>query len=175
MSSNAFVDRGWIRMKSGAFRPSPRPRGGDWLLGDLRLWAEDGVGLVVSMLTALEVQELGLGSESKHCQRLNIEFKQFPILDRDVPTDREAFLNFASDVSERIGAGCTAVFHCRAGLGRAPLLGCAVLIREGFAIDEAWRLLEQCRRQKVPDTLEQRAWLLQPTLSFEEALRSLAD
>lgn len=143
----------------GRFRPIARPRGGDWLEVDLRRFQEQGVNIVVSLLTHPEVQELSLHDEQDLCEGLGLKFYSFPITDRGLPKDREAFLNLAADLKRAIESGAQAVFHCRAGLGRAPLLGCAVLSHSGLEPSDCWALLESCRGQKVPDTEEQKHWL----------------
>jgi len=41
----------------------PRPRAGDWLDDEIAGWKADGIDIVVSLLEANEVYELGLSQE----------------------------------------------------------------------------------------------------------------
>jgi len=43
----------------------PRPRGGDWLDGEIQSLAKAGVNVVVSLLTADEIAELELQDEER--------------------------------------------------------------------------------------------------------------
>lgn len=51
-----------------------RPRGGDWLEVDVQLLSREGIGVLVSMLTANEAAELGLSEEQQYCDRAGIRY-----------------------------------------------------------------------------------------------------
>ena len=53
------------------------------------------------------------------------------------------------------------MIHCRAGIGRSSLLAAAVLRVEGRTADEAWQRITEARGLPVPDTDEQRDFLVQ--------------
>ena len=63
----------------------PRPRGGDWLDGEVQSLAKAGVNVLVSLLTADEVAELELQDEERLCGDCGLRFISFPIPDRSVP------------------------------------------------------------------------------------------
>jgi protein-tyrosine phosphatase len=97
----------------------PRPRGNDWLPDDLRMLRQAGVGVIVSALTAPEVEELGLVAEAQECAQNGLLFISFPIEDRSVP---EHPLEFAALVDQLVeySRNCkSVVIHCRAGIGRS--------------------------------------------------------
>lgn len=144
----------------GSFAIGPRPRGGSWLLSDLAALRRLGFGLVVSLLTDPEAEELFLTREAQSCDQLGLQYLSYPIPDRTVPADRGAFGRFADQVFERIShCGGQAYCHCQAGLGRAPLLGCALLVRAGMTTGDSWALLSEKRGHRVPETREQREWV----------------
>lgn len=164
-----------VSLGKGQFKVSPRPRGGEWLEVEIGRYRQAGVTLIASLLTPAEEFELELTDEGKVCQQQGIEFRRFPIRDRQVPADRQAFLEFAASLSNHLKEGGKALLHCRAGIGRAALLGCALLTLEGLDAETAWALIEEARGQEVPDTVEQRAWVAGRTsagrpMSLESAL-----
>lgn len=165
------MQNSFIAVGSGGFRIHPKPRGGEWLESDLQTFRADGIQILVSLLTASETEELRLAQESQLCAEVGLEFMSFPIPDRQVPAFRESFQEFVESLASRLTAGQYAVFHCRAGLGRAPLLGCAVLVHTGTPPIQAWELIAQWRGQDVPDTEEQRNWISDGGgMTFEDAL-----
>ncbi len=159
-----------IALGGGDFQVAARPRGEPWLRTDLQHLHDQGIRLVASLLTEAENRELALQREAELAREVGLEFLSFPILDRSVPPDRTRFEQFASDLFLRINSGISAHIHCRAGLGRAPLLGCAILVQSGLTREQAWELLAA---QKVPDTDEQRAWVRNKGMSLDDALRAL--
>ena len=136
---------------------------------------EEGFTLVVSLLTPAENVELRLQTEAAQCIAQGLEFRSYPIPDRTTPINRRGFDLFASEILGHIREGGKGFFHCRAGLGRAPLLGCVLLVKTGIPAEQAWKLLEESRGQPVPDTKEQRRWVQSsgPGLSLDEALGHL--
>lgn len=167
----------YIKVGRGDFVVSPRPRGGDWLETDLQSLKRQGFTMVASLLTKAESEELALSEEARLCQVNGLLFKGFPIVDRSVPANRQAFDGFAFDVLKHLSEGGRGFFHCRAGLGRAPLLGCSVLVKQGWSPSKAWEHLEEVRGQPVPDTAEQKTWIEGETeaLSLDDALSKLMD
>ena len=72
----------------------PRPRGGDWLEDEIRSLRLQGADVLVSWLTADEVEELNLANEEALCRTLGLQFLSFPIPDRSVPDSTPAALEF---------------------------------------------------------------------------------
>ncbi|MFJ1758585.1 tyrosine protein phosphatase [Kitasatospora sp. NPDC088134] len=145
-------------------RPGPgrlstmaRPRGGDWLAGELAGLAAAGVTDLVSALTPAENAELGLTSEAELARAAGLRFVALPIPDRTTPEPAEV-LPAVRELTERLRAGGHVVTHCRAGIGRSSLLAAAVLVLTGTDADTAWGLIARARGLAVPDTPEQRAW-----------------
>jgi len=133
-----------------------RPRGGDWLLDDLTALRRAGVEVLVSLLEPAEARELGLAEEADLCARVGIEFVSLPVPDYGLP---DSALRFAAKLRPLAFDGRFIAAHCRAGIGRSPLLiGCLLVLR-GVEPEEAWRRLAEARGRPVPDTEAQRAWL----------------
>jgi protein-tyrosine phosphatase len=150
----------WIG-DAGAFRLAicARPRGEDWLQDELGRLQNSGVQILVSMLTHDEMEELGLLREQEECQRHGIEYLNFPIEDRGVPTDRRKFTRLVDHLVIQLKAGKAVAVHCRAGIGRSSLLACSVLVRSGSTCPQAWLSIQKARGCPVPDTNEQRAFV----------------
>jgi protein-tyrosine phosphatase len=136
-----------------------RPRGGDWLVDEIRSWREQGIDMVVTLLTQAEIDELGLAEESATCGAAGIEFMSIPVPDRGAPESAEAVGEIVSRLSDQIANGKTVGVHCRAGIGRSAMLVASVLIAAGCSPDEAFERVRIARGSPVPDTPEQRAWV----------------
>ena len=115
----------------GRLAVSPRPRGGDWLEDEMKAWRMLGIDVVVSLLTPEESSELALENEAECCRTAELEFRNFPIEDRSVPTSRDAFSALASELAAVLIEGKTVIIHCRQGIGRSGLLAILVLNQAG--------------------------------------------
>ncbi len=139
---------------------SERPRGGDWLSDEVRAWKAAGVDVVVSLLAPEEVRELDLREEEAVCRGHGIEFRSFPIPDRDLPASTAAAIELAAVAAGAVRDGKSVVVHCRQGIGRSAIIVAAVLVQLGWDPEDALRAIEAARGRRVPDTDEQRAWIL---------------
>jgi protein-tyrosine phosphatase len=138
-----------------------RPRGGDWLCDELSALSREGIDILVSMLTEEEINELGLNRESEECEAAAIKFVNVPILDRSVPLDRDDFLRSVDELAEMVRAGRFLGVHCRASIGRSSVLAVSVLVRIGWDAGKAFHAVESARGCSIPDTPEQRQWVIQ--------------
>jgi protein-tyrosine phosphatase len=137
----------------------PRPRGEDWLSDEVFGWHREGLSLVVSLLEAHEVRELGLREEENLCRLAGIEFVSFPISDRGVPSSISNVIPLVEQVFCQLKRGAAVGIHCRAGIGRSALLAACVLGRLGIPEAEAFPLIARARGVPVPDTEVQVEWL----------------
>jgi protein-tyrosine phosphatase len=137
----------------------PRPRGEDWLSDEVSGWHQEGLSLVVSLLEAHEVRELGLREEEDLCRLAGIEFVSFPIPDRGVPSTIADVIPLVEQIVCRLNHGAAVGIHCRAGIGRSALLAACVLVRLGMPETEAFPLIGRARGVPVPDTEAQVKWL----------------
>ena len=148
----------------------PRPRGGDWLEDEIQSWRQAGVDIVLSLLEASEIAELGLSDEGKLCGLNGIEYCTFPIPDRDVPASRESSVELAMRMAELLADGKNLAVHCRQGIGRAALVAIAILIGSGIDRRTAVSRASAARGRPVPEMLEQHQWLANfAELLLEEA------
>jgi protein-tyrosine phosphatase len=150
----------WIEGPTpGRLAIMPRPRGGDWLEDEVRNWRAAGVDVVVSLLTSREVTELDLAQEEALCKAQGIELVAFPIVDRSVPSSKEAVLKLATELAMRLAEGKNIAIHCRQGIGRAPLVAICVLILAGLDPQSASQRVSTARGCPVPETVEQERWI----------------
>jgi len=138
---------------------SARPRGGDWLEDEVRGWRNQGVDVVVSLLTDKENEELDLQRESSVVEINGIRFYSFPIEDRGVPARSAELEHLAMQLVSEIAQGKNVAVHCRQGVGRSSLVSAAVLISKGEDVEEALKSIGRARGLEVPETIEQRKWL----------------
>ena len=123
-----------------------------------------GVDLVVSLLEREEVSELGLQREAELCRECGIEFISFPIPDRGVPEIQQAS-DIARSIADGIASGRSIAVHCRARIGRSSIIAACAMICLGIEAREALVLIKAARGVIVPDTEEQRDWVM----AFERA------
>jgi protein-tyrosine phosphatase len=69
-------------------------------------------------------------------------------------------------VLDHLADGGKAFLHCEHGVGRGPLMTCAVLIAQGYTAPRALRLVRQARWQALPNDRQ-----LSALLDFERAWR----
>ncbi len=150
-----------VERLSGAFLAvMPRPVPGEWLEDSLQRLKEAGVRRVVSLLEEPEAEMMGLRDECVICGNLGMDFVSFPIKDRSVPSDMEGFKRFTEDLYLSLREGGSLAVHCRAGIGRATLVAVGVLLWFDYDVESALARVERSRGVAVPDTDDQRDWLV---------------
>ncbi len=137
-----------------------RPRGDEWLEADLSRLKDGGIDGIVSLLTAPEEEMLGLRDEANLAEALGLRFLSYPIPDRHVPGDDVAFSRFIAEVAEQLRGGSAIGIHCRGSIGRSTVTAASLLLRVGWDPSRALEEIELARGCPVPDTPEQRAWIL---------------
>jgi protein-tyrosine phosphatase len=145
---------------SGRLSVMARPRGGDWLADEIVALRDAGAEVLVSLLTAEEIRELDLGEEAQLCQAHDIRYLSFPIRDYSVPASEAGALAFLEELKGLLLAGKHLVIHCRAGIGRSALMAGSLLVLTGQMPQHAFELLSAARGMPVPETDEQRAWVV---------------
>ncbi len=138
----------------------PRPRGGDWLEDEIQSWRGSGVEVVLSLLMPDEMAELNLAEEEALCRANGIQFLSFPIGDRAVPSSKEAFADRVTTLAEQLGDGKNIAIHCRQGIGRAALVAICLLVLSGLDPAGAMQRVGAARGCSVPETSEQRQWIM---------------
>jgi protein-tyrosine phosphatase len=152
----------WIETPAaGRLAISARPRGGDWLEDEIEGWREQGIDVVVSLLTASENAELELKDEGQFSKARDLRFVSFPIEDRNVPKSAAKLQELAAQINSEIQQGKNVAVHCRQGIGRSSLVSAAVLVAAGEDLDKALKSISDARGLEVPETSEQRRWLEQ--------------
>jgi predicted protein tyrosine phosphatase len=146
----------WINPKLAIV---PRPRGGKSLDDDMAALRKAGIDIVVSMLEESEATELGLENEDAAARKAGLQFVNFAITDRSVPSNIFRFETFLFDLQQQIERDKRVGIHCRACIGRSSVAAASLLIRSGIPAGRAWQQVENARGCPVPDTGEQRAWV----------------
>ncbi|MBV9898652.1 MAG: dual specificity protein phosphatase family protein [Chloroflexi bacterium] len=94
-----------------------------------------------------------------------IEFLHLPTLDRHGFT--YAQMEQGVDwVLDQVADGGRAFLHCEHGVGRGPLMTCAVLIGQGYTSPQALRIVRNARWQALPNDRQ-----LAALLDFERTWR----
>jgi protein-tyrosine phosphatase len=137
-----------------------RPRGNDWLEDELLRLKRNGVTTLVSMLEGEEAKELGLEDERILANRTGLTYLSYPISDRHVPPDTASFRRFVNGLADQLRAGERVGVHCRGSIGRATITAASTLMYLGWAPLAALVAIEETRGCAVPDTPEQRDWIL---------------
>lgn len=145
---------------SGFLAVMAKPVAGEWADDEFSGLHDGGLRQVVSLLEDHEAFELSLSDERELCERHGLSFISYPIPDRGVPPTVRSFADLTRCIYEESAGGRSTVVHCRAGIGRTGLVAAGVLLHAGFGVDEALDRISERRGINVPDTDEQRAWLL---------------
>jgi protein-tyrosine phosphatase len=146
----------------------PRPRGGEWLEDEIRSWKQAGVNVVVSLLTSDEIAELGLVEEARLCQDFGLQFLSFPIMDRRVPSSPKATFDFIRELETLLADGKNLAVHCRQGVGRSALIAACLLVLSGMEPEVALQRVGAARGCPVPETTEQRQWVMEFARELQE-------
>jgi hypothetical protein len=166
------TDLYWIESPwPGRLAISPRPRGNDWLEDEVRGWKQAGVDVIASLLTADENADLGLTQEEKLCQAHGLQFFSFPIIDRSIPASRKAAWDFVMKLEALLEEGKRVVIHCRQGIGRATLFAICILIASDVEPELAIQRVSAARGLSVPETPEQRKWVMDFAHLLEQKLQ----
>lgn len=149
----------WIESSALKLAMVPRPRGLDWLQDEIPRLREEGIDILVSLLTPEEAEELGLEQELTACTAAAIDFRNFPIPDRQIPESVSKFLEFARTLHVEARGGRRIGAHCRGCIGRSSVLLATIMRLEGFSAEEAFDRISRARGTQVPDTEEQAKWV----------------
>jgi protein-tyrosine phosphatase len=136
----------------------PRPE--DWLELDVRSYSDSGIETLVSLLEPREAALLGISLEEKLARRVGMEFINHPIPDVHVPSDTAGFRAFVSGLADLLRAGRSIGVHCRGSIGRSTVTAACTLIHLGWKPDAAIAAIRKARGCDVPDTEEQRKWIM---------------
>ena|SRR5215472_7698913 len=133
---------------------------------EIRSLSQEGTNVLVSMLTNVEGEDLGLHEESRECSAAGVTFVNIAIPDRSVNEDKKEFLLTVERLAELVRQGRYVGVHCCASIGRSSVLAASVLIRVGWDAEAAFEAIKSARGCTVPDTPEQKEWVISnvPTL-----------
>jgi protein-tyrosine phosphatase len=159
----------WVKGPwQGNLAMAARPRGGEWLADEIGSWRNSGIAMVVSLLQAHEERDLDLKAERHEVESQGLKFISFPIADRDVPLSRVELRKTLDIMQRELSAGRSIVLHCRQGVGRTGLVAGSLLVSDGLEPQEAIDRLKAARGVDVPETAQQRRWII----DFASALTS---
>ena len=136
------------------------PNGGDRLAGEIAAWKHAGVDVMVSLQTEMEREELDVVEEPRLCREQQIDYIAFPIGDYQTPAPMEKAVALVADLAQRVQNGQHVAIHCHMAIGRSTMIAAGVLITLGHTPEQALALIASARGCEVPDTKEQRAWVL---------------
>ncbi len=136
------------------------PRGGWGLRIDLRTFRRGGIQTLVSLLDERQVKMLDLANEGNIAKAMGMQFLTHPLPDHSVPQDVNTFRTFVSELSSRLLQGERIGIHCLGSIGRSAIVAAGALIHLGWKPEKALTAIEAARRCPIPDTEEQRQWIL---------------
>lgn len=113
------------------------------------------------MLTPDEAAELDLQDEAVLSREAGLEFQAFPIPDYGVPPSRAGMADLVSRLEKALESGKNVGVHCRQGIGRSSMVAASLLVAAGETANEAFLHIEKARGRPVPDTAEQREWVVE--------------
>jgi protein-tyrosine phosphatase len=144
---------------SGELAIIPRPRGGDWLVDEISRLREAGFEIVVSLLTAEEIEELGLTEEREFLESQGLQYCNYPIPDLGIPSSNKTTRKLLTRIHDDLKGGKKVALHCRGSIGRSGLIAASVLVFAGVEPSRAIRDVTKARGCESPETAEQREWV----------------
>lgn len=149
----------WVDPSLGRVAILERPRGGEWIEDEARDLESKDVHGVVTLLTPEEIEELELQGEREALESRGLRFYSLPIPDGGTPPSESEARLLITKLAGLVKAGVSLGFHCRAGIGRSPMMAAAVLVASGVPLDRALKAIAVARGWPVPETQEQIGWL----------------
>jgi len=135
--------------------------GGSFVNGQITQLKKRGVTAVVDCREEAQDDAVALG-------QAGLEFLHLPAPDRYAMT-YEQLHEGVEWVLDRMSRGGRAFLHCEHGVGRGPLMACAVLVAQGHTAPEALRIVRDGRWQAMPNDRQ-----LKALLAFERDWRDKA-
>lgn len=133
--------------------------GGSYRPNQIKLLKERGVSAVVDCRQEAR-------DDVEALKQAGIAFLHLPAPDRYAMTYEQ--LHQGVDwVLDHLGEGGKAFLHCEHGVGRGPLMACAVLVAQGYSAPEALRVVRAGRWQAMPNDRQ-----LASLLQFEQDWRA---
>lgn len=150
----------WIdNFEKGLLGMTPKPNGGSALAKEIQTLKGQKVDCLICLIETSEMKELELLEEENLCKKAGIEFIHFPIKDFHLPEEKTYF-SLLEKIDERLQKNQKIVIHCRAGIGRTGTVAAGVLLKNKIHSEGVFEYLSEIRTCKVPDTNEQRNWVL---------------
>lgn len=137
-----------------------RPHGDESLQDDLSRLKNGGIQTLLSTVEDWESRMLGLANERAIAEGLGLHFISYPMQDRSTPAHREDFRRFVLSLVRRLQNGEKIGVHCRGCIGRSTVVTASTLITMGWSATDALDAIESARGCSVPDTEEQREWIM---------------
>lgn len=162
------IDGPW----SGELAIISRPRGGEWLDDELRSLKEAEFNVLLSLLTKEEAKELGIAKEAELSAKYGLDFLSFPIPDLGVPDSTAATRDVLAQILEQLHRGKKIGVHCRQGIGRSGLMVASLLVMAGLEPSAAFRKVSAARGLEVPETSQQRDWVMEFAHDINELARA---
>lgn len=139
----------------------PKPGKGDGSVAeDIAALKAEGIHIVISLLQAEELTTEGLEQEAQLCEQSGLEYLNFPIVDHQVPEDRDAAIGFIHSLKDELSDGKNIAIHCRGGVGRTGTLAAALMLACSLQPEDIFDRLRAARGKPMPATDAQRAWVL---------------
>ncbi len=157
-----WIDGPW----PGRLAIVPRPRGGDWLEDEVTSWRDAGIDVVVSALTKDEDAVFQMENERELVRSKGLQFYELAIPDRGVPRSVQELEELARNLERELASGRNVGVHCRQSIGRASLITAATLMLGGLNVNDALQRVQSARGCPVPETAEQKEWLIRFAKSF---------
>jgi len=145
---------------TGFLAAMAKPVPGEFIKEEFAGIANEGINQIVSLLEKHEEYSVGLSEEQFLTVKYGMKFTSFPIKDMSLPDSLRSYCHFTRETYKQVAEGTNTVVHCRAGIGRTGIVTAGILLHAGFEPEEAFDLISRKRGITVPDTDEQRDWVI---------------
>lgn len=118
------------------------------------------VAHLVSLIENHEHETYRIENLYDEAARRRIEVHRLPIRDVSVPASVACVVPLVKSIGAWASDAQTVAIHCIGGLGRTGTIAGCFLVEQGFAAEEALKLLGEVRASNCPETAEQRRFVL---------------
>ena len=134
--------------------------GGQWernLTADMRVVADWGATVVVTLMEGFELDQLGVGNLGNVAEAVELEWHHLPIPDMQVPDQRfeRRWAHTGQVLRRKLASGERVLLHCRGGYGRTGMVAARLAVEFGARPDAALRAVREARPGTVETALQE--------------------
>lgn len=134
----------------------PGRQSGNWRRSldlDLRVIQSEHISVILCCFSTQELEELESPLFPKY-KEAGLEVIHFPITDKWVPSDTDAFIGVIDTLCSRMALGQSILIHCEGGKGRTGLVAVCLLLALEVQLSEAMDIVQNIRQGMLQNPVQ---------------------